>query len=653
MTATLYSFALGLSEHPFTAVERVPVATTHADGTPCSYVYDITWDYHGMLAASTGTNLELHFEHIDPARRPGIQRALHAITCDKPLSIKELAVKRYTLQIIADSLGGTDWAQLDVELHYDRFKKALKAQNRSTGVVRYIQSVLRDLCNAGLIEHYIAGSEKFVKECASTTKRRQQHIALPETMASKLFASAIAIVERYHPYRHAISAGYDALYSELDERRARGKDTSKMAQWARSNLDHGVPFDDFYLGTGALCAGEIQVACWLVLLGFSGVRDKEGKSMNQGSYDDSRSYQNKVVPVLHGRISKSEQAGKPKPESWVTHPIVKLALELADDMSEFARKRYRAVLQAQPQTPRRDSMMNDLSSAFLVLDLSRQHKNVIMSGLNRKLPAFAEKYGVRATAEDVAEFDAMNPTRKGQLAVGALLPKLSNHDFRRTYAVFLCRNRLGNLMTLRSQYKHDNTAMTDWYQNGASLAAILDLRLDEDLRKTVEQANLDIHENVLFEIFNEDENLGGFEGRRIKAERDAHQAKYPGQIYMSREEIRTMLRNNTIAVVEHPTGLCFNPDCDRICASEKSTVTCKKEVVPTRLVRENYLPRHQRWVSKFRALNTGRYYMKSILADILTDIKAIEKTLAEHKIPFEPLTDEIVAPGIADVGEVV
>ncbi|MGL5667568.1 MAG: hypothetical protein ACRDD9_15710, partial [Shewanella sp.] len=178
--------------------------------------------------------------------------------------------------------------------------------------------------------------------------------------------------------------------------------------------------------------------------------------------------------------------------------------------------------------------------------------------------------------------------------------------------------------------------------------AILDLKMDTELQQMIQEANIAIHENTLFHIFNETETLTGFEGRRIMAEREKHQVQYPGQIYMSRKEIRAMLRTHSISIVEHPTGYCFNPECDRICASDKSTETCKHEVLTPEKVLETKLPRYQRWVRKFRALNSGRYYMTAILTDILTEIKAIEKTLSEHNVPFEPFVDKIKTAGLGD-----
>lgn len=633
----LYSFPL----RPYPTRART-VVTTHLNGMPCSYVEDPSWDYHGMLDAKVGAVLEVSFKHINEADRLGIQFATHLITRGKQVGISSITNTRNALQIIAELLGSTDWKQIDQETRYTEFKKAFKARKPSQTTVDRIVAALRDLWRVGLITRYVQPGDKSIKKWGAG-KRREQHIALPERMAYKLFAAAIEIVERYHPHRHVISAAYDAYLH--------AKSTYKGKAFARdvgNDISHDVPFDDFYLEAKALCASEIQTACWLVLIGFSGVREAEGKSMNPASYDESRCYKGRAVPLLHGLISKNQRAGKPMAESWVTHPIAKLALELAYDSSEFARKHYRTKLEGLPPSPRRNRQLTQLSSAFLVLSTCLQEKQVIMGNTQAKLRKFAKKYGVRALADDVVEFDALNPTRKGQLKAGALLPKLSNHDFRRSYACFLIRNRLGNLMSLRAQYKHDNLMMTNWYQNGTSMAAVLDLKMDTELQQMIQEANLAIHENTLFHIFNESETLTGFEGRRIIAEREKYQVRYPGQIYMSREDIRAMLRTNSISVVEHPTGYCFNPECDRICASDKSTETCKHEVLTPEKVLETKLPRYQRWIRKFRALNSGRYYMAAILTDILTEIKAIEKTLSEHNIPFEPFVDKVK---IARIGE--
>ncbi|BBS86626.1 hypothetical protein [Aeromonas media] len=623
------------------------VATTNIDGTPCSYVDDLTWDYHGMFSNSFGKALKINFGHIDMKYRHGVQYALHAISKGNNWGFSTILNRRSALLHIAELIECTDWSTLNSEAKYNLFKKALKSKNLSNSVVTLIQITLNDMFDIGITQRFIAPSENFIKKLSSSRKN-QQSIALPEQMMNKLLSKAIYIVEAYHPYRYAISAAYETYFAELDHRKEHGVRNHNLSDWAKNNIKHGIPFSDFSLDGHASSAIEIQTACWLVLIGLSGIRTCEGLSMNAKSYDDSRSYNGNIIPLIHGKISKSQPTGKPKAETWITHPIVKLALELAYDMSMFARTFYLKELNSSPRKNSYDNTLDATSSAFLILSRNKKSGQVINKHITQNLLKFAEKYDVRASADDALEFNMLNPTRKGQLSTGDLLPKLSNHDFRRSYAVFFMRNRFGNLMSLRSQFKHQNINMTYWYQNGASLAAYFDLQMDVELQKMIQTANQDIHEQVLFYIYNDAKTLSGVEGHKIISDRKAYQTDYPGQIYMTNEEIKNSLRKNKVSVVEHPTGYCFNPKCDRICSSDKASEICAHEVVTPDKAREA-LPRHQRLVSKFRALNNGRYYMRAILADIQTHIKSIEKTLNEHDIPFEPFTDLLNSSSIGDV----
>ncbi|ELI6431870.1 hypothetical protein RRM65_001608 [Aeromonas salmonicida subsp. salmonicida] len=623
------------------------VATTNTDGTPCSYVDDLTWDYHGMLSNTFGKSLKVNFGHIDMRYRHDIQHTLHAISRGKNWSFSTLLNRRSALVHIAELIGSTDWSTINSEARYILFKRELKSKRLSNSVVVLIKITLDDMFDIGITQRLIAPNENFTKKLSSDRKT-QQNIALPEPMMNKLLSKAIDIIEAYHPYRYSISMAYEAYFTELNRRKEQGVRIHDLSAWAQKNIKHGIPFSNFCLDGHASNAIEIQTACWLVLIGFSGIRTCEGLSMNASSYDDSRSYNGNTIPLIHGEISKTQPTGKPKAETWITHPVVKLALELAYEMSMFARTHYRKKLNTLPQKSSCKNLLHATSSAFLILSINKQSGQVINKNITQQLHRFAEKYDVRASADDILEFNTLNPTRKGQLSTGDLLPKLSNHDFRRSYAVFFMRNRFGNLMSLRAQFKHQNINMTYWYQNGASLAAYFDLHIDIELQKMIQTANQDIHEQVLYYIYNDAETLSGVEGHKIISARKMYQVDYPGQIYMTKEEIKNSLRKKNISVVEHPTGYCFNPKCDRICSSDKESEICAHEVVTPEKAREA-LPRHQRLVNKFRALNNSRYYMRAVLADIQTHIKSIEKTLNEHNIPFEPFTDLINASSIGDI----
>ena len=78
----------------------------------------------------------------------------------------------------------------------------------------------------------------------------------------------------------------------------------------------------------------------------------------------------------------------------------------------------------------------------------------------------------KANTADVKEFDLLNPTRIGDLKVGKILVP-HPHAFRRTFAVYLVRNRLGSLLDLKYQFKHMNVAMTSWYSNQSTFGFLL------------------------------------------------------------------------------------------------------------------------------------------------------------------------------------
>jgi hypothetical protein len=234
------------------------------------------------------------------------------------------------------------------------------------------------------------------------------------------------------------------------------------------------------------------------------------------------------------------------------------------------------------------------------------------------------------------EFDKLNPTRKGGLELGGYLPKLSSHDFRRTFAVFLIRNKLGSIMSLKYQYKHLNEIMSQWYANNSELLRALDLKADTELQELVNESNILIMTEAAFEIFNSP-TLSGGEGERIDQERQKEQ--YSGNIYTTRKELERQVRAGNLSVVEHPSGYCFNPDCSRICSSEISNVICKHEAV-TRGKALEKLPKRTRLISKFSNLLALGNTFNSIRNRLFVEIKAIEYTLQQHAIPFEPFEEQ-------------
>jgi hypothetical protein len=609
--------------------------TVDASGQPLSYVYSDEWDFSQQKLSANGQKTKVKFSGLPEGRRQAIQETLSLfLDVDSTPSTGDLLNHRNSLVILADCLGSHEWALIDQEPAFREFKRALKKKKAASGTVKNYVTTLNKLHHLGIITRFIEEAGVFAaKYCCPHKKETKQAIAIPERMAQSLYKAALDMVERYHTYRHQISQGYARYFDAMQTFKHEKGYTYNYSKCIGPNIKHAVPHEEFSLDGLAQCGQEIQTACLLVVQGFSGVRKTESLSFNKDSYDDTRKYGDIVVPLLKGEITKNQPDGKPKQETWVTHPIAEKALELAYDMSQFAREHYQRKYAGQAE------VLTHLDSAFLVLDITHQKKEVAAGNFGVKFPEFMKKHMVAANEGDVKEFDLLNPSRKGELKVGGYLPKFSPHDLRRTFAVFLVRNKLGNLMTLKHQYKHWNVLMTAWYKNHAEFARMLDMSFDIELLDMIDEANISVMTEALFDIANS-ETLSGGKGERIMAERNSDD--YAGTMYQSREEIERRVRSGKVSVVDHPTGYCLKKDCIRICASDRSTQSCQHEVVTPEKARAR-IPYRERLIAKFNALNAGQhYYMANILTDMALKIESIERTLTAHNIPFTPFKADMI-----------
>lgn len=613
--------------------------TFDKEGNPLSYFEDDVWDFVGEQDVKFGGEHRVSFTSIDKRFKDEIKRVIHLLYIQKKkqISISHINNYKFSLHNVSKIINSTNWSILDSDFAYRNFKEKLKSQRLSKSTVEQIATSIRFLFDNGLTKRFIDYDEGFLQLACKTKITAKQYIAIPENMANKLFSCAIEIVEKYHPYMNQISMEYDEYFSAYEDYSKDRTRTRNFAKDVGKNIKSKIPFEEFKLCGEAKSAIDIQTACLLAVVGFSGVRITEALSFNPNSYNEIR-FKDVVVPILKGMTSKANKRGVPYEATWVTHPIAKKALELAYHSSEFARKRHSKRISLLDNDMLKEKYTKELSSAFVRLSVNKKGDGILSTSAGTRFRRFMKNHGVVATEADIEEFNTLNPTRHGNLSLGGYLPKLSPHDFRRTFAVFLVRNHLGNLMSLKYQYKHLNVAMSAWYANNSNLATIMDMALDSDLQDEIDKANIDINTETLYHIFNEEEILSGKEGKRIMAEREKHSKT----IYQSREEIRTKVLNGTLSIVEHPTGYCVNPSCDRICASDKSTETCQHEIITRDKVIERGKKR-DRLIIKFNSLNTKQFYMASILKNIEIEIKAIEKLLLEHKISFEPFKGNIIA----------
>lgn len=625
------------------------VVTVNSKGQPLSYICDLVWDFGAMQATGNGKPARVSFTDIPEQYRRQIQTTIYEFMQqekaknNKYPTYAQLKSYRWGLGFIAEFLESTNWALLSDDKIWEKFKRALKA------------SVLKDRLSIGFYNNILSTINKlnWMQRCDRLIKRRdlgcsnlfgesKQAIAIPLTMYSNLLRNAIATLEKYHPHRHAISRVMNEAFQLVDITRVRAvadNCSAKAIEGRVTNAIQSIPHDipDFKVRIDGAELNKIQLSCAMVVLAFSGARIGELLSFSKESYQIKEE-----VPVLQGETTKG-MGGRPKFETWQTHPIAQDALELAHDMVAFLRPFYRKKMnKMQLEGSSLSKSLKEINSTFLTIRPERILTSFVSVNLSPKLGQYF-KDSVIASAEDVEEFNRLNPSRSGELIEGRGLPRLSSHDFRRTFAVFFKRYGFGSSNTIKFQYKHTNIQMSDYYANNARLQAMEDILMDNDLLKLMHEEGILMGVSAFYEIYNESAVLSGAEGKRI-AEDKFKKLRGGHQVYITRDEIESLVRNGTLSVVKLPTGgYCTNSECSRLCglqefASDKKP--CSHKVV-TDNEAKIILRQNKRLMATFRGLNIGDSLNHSMLVGLKQKIQLNELTLKEHNINFEPFTDKV------------
>ncbi|MEZ9056864.1 hypothetical protein [Vibrio pelagius] len=226
------------------------------------------------------------------------------------------------------------------------------------------------------------------------------------------------------------------------------------------------------------------------------------------------------ISFLKGETTKTVD-GIPKKEVWQTHSISKDALELTYDCTEYLRAIYTDEVNKQyTESPinsdEHKRTLRALEAVFLPVTIEGKKTNYSSTAARSKnLKSYLNRLNIKATKEDVESFNTLNPSWQGQLKEGCFLPKISAHDFRRSFAVFFKRYGFGTTSTIKFQYKHRNINMSDYYGKNAQLQHMEDVLLDADLIQLLHEEGVNLGVDIFDEIYNGSETLSGAGGERI------------------------------------------------------------------------------------------------------------------------------------------
>jgi len=599
-----------------------------SDGKPFSFYNDDRW-----VIISEGVNI--NFTHLTGEFKSKCKKIIHSVFISNKLINKKSIGTRYIqafviLEKCIRQCGGDSLSYLNSDKGFRDFVLVATTKKLKFKTWKNYLIVLPILNDDGIVTRTIDNAEALALHLSSERNFTQQTLALPENIATCYFKSALDTVSKYHPHRKSISEAYRSFLVDYNKNIKAGYGVPTARKYAqKSNIGHKMDVD-FALDLTGQWLSWIRGACYIVIAGFTGCRDGEIKSFNLDSYQE-KEYSGMIIPVLNGIHTKPNIAGVATSTSWVTVPAVRDAIELIWESYEFVRDIWKERAKSLDHLDEQNKMIRDANNLFLSFSPTAVYPKASRQAIDKSLRSFVRSTGYIANVDDVNEYNLLNPSRKGDLKVGEVLIP-NPHCFRRTFAVYLVRNKLASLLDLKYQFKHIHTAMTAWYSNQANVAGCFDMMLDKELLMDIAHENHDFMTDTLYYIYNQSESLSGIEGKRIMSLRGEDKSS----IYLSREEISKQVQNGQMSIIETPVGHCTNPQCNRICDMHE----CKYEVV-TKKSALSLVSKRLMLISKFESLIKYGVKMPNILSKIYYEIKSIEKCFKEHEIKFKIFKHDI------------
>lgn len=598
------------------------IVSFDTEGHPYSYYGSDNWHFWTL-----GFNVS--FSRLSGAFRSTVKYLVHKVISNDGLNSKKSAIKNIIegaviFEKCITSCNGVSYDFIDDDECFRRLLVEAKSKRLKFKTWKNNLIFLSHLFNENVITREIRNYEELALYLSVSGTSVSQAVCIPESIASAYYGEALRIVDAYYPYANEISSCYNDYITEYFESSKRYKSNISARKYALKSIKQLPENIDIQFDYSGSWLSWLRGACYTVIAAFTGCRDGELKSFRIDSYQEKR-YGTMTIPVVHGIDTKPNIGGVARHTSWVTIPSVQKAILLLWGAFNFAREKWREKAAIIVHSDERKALLEKVDSLFITLPYMHGHRpEAGRQSLAHSLNTFIKSVGYRATKVDVEEFDLLNPSRKGELNIGQML-KVHPHAFRRTFAVYLVRNKLASLLDIKYQFKHMNITMTSWYANQANIASFTDMMIDKELQDEIAGENQNYITDVFYHIYNEAETLGGNEGRRIKNLR----AEGDGRIYLNREEIRKQIQDGQLSLVEHPGGYCTNPNCDRIC----DMTTCQYKIV-TKDKAKSFIPIREKLIIKYNLLTAAGLDMPNIISKIFYEIRAIEQVLSEHHLEY-------------------
>ncbi|NGZ19107.1 site-specific integrase [Vibrio aestuarianus] len=613
-------YSLPLSSNLFPMPNDNTVVSVDKEGNPVSYFGDDIWDFNA-------------FFNFTNDQKSNYQINFHPKKHNSKL-LMELKQRIYFLI----------WGAKGNLLHMDggtfrKFSQCKDIAKRSNLILRVFKDTSIDtfsllsneLVFSQLLHEEKKHSEQSVKlrlEALSVLTQLNKHfpqqrhfsLGIPEGKSLKQIAKQYSSTGKGH-YPTVIPVIYEQLMGRLIEDVTAAYEKLKVLRDVKTYAKkHGITerhaYDEFR---------AIEGACFMTLSAFTGMRISELTQIDSTSYKEVDLDGIKLC-TLRSWTRKLEKL--PREDAWACAPICKKALEVLTVLND----EYRAKKDDIHSSPRFSFARNRSND-----NIKRQLSDAVLNTTNlRKL--FADYSKNLDITYDPNEMDDVyrlinpvvptkcNPVKERE--DGTFYWHFSTHSLRRTFAHFVVGNGLVSLAALKHQFKHINLSMTAIYASHAEVLTLLGIESPANIKKAVEDAEMESHKTYLRDIINHpEEQSGGF----VKA--------FEGDPRVMTDEQFEDLANKTKGAnkstgygkcfagfkckMEHlfEPSSCVGRDCENLNINQEEA--------------QRWQERHRRIAGRLQQMKDMGFYNQNTLARELTDIRAAEKVMRDHNIEFE------------------
>lgn len=322
-------------------------------------------------------------------------------------------------------------------------------------------------------------------------------------------------------HRHKYPDGFSSIYRNESEYLAVRLSHISTKEINRTCVEHGF----------ALRAGlkkeliRLRTACYIICAVFSGMRDSELASLEVGCFSKQEGFDNEIFCWLRGLTYKLER--DPMPAQWMVPEVVGKAVDVATRLGAPERAGCFERIQTIEATLAESRVLStDRSNLLAEIRKSRKHQHALMFSEhgNDRIQSLggvalynALHDFVKAAGAIVEPSDMEGVVDRNKVCVGDIWP-LSPHQFRRTFAVFVARNLLGDFRYLREHFKHWSIDMTLYYMRN-------DQGVDATVFSEVLTERDELQSIILEKWIQPDSLLSGGGGKRIIAFRNRSDVK--------------------------------------------------------------------------------------------------------------------------------